>query len=149
VLLLLRALAPEEFRRVVASTAFIDQRWVLPSGMSRVWGFTSGLLSSGYLYAGWLRYPAPVPLIAAVYAAATVGLVLTIAGYRRLSRAPRQALQLAAIFAVISWWRRCGSFPDWTRRAGPVPVSRYRSAELPCLWPDAPPPLMPASSAGG
>jgi hypothetical protein len=69
--------------------------------MARLWSFTSGLLASGYLYAGWLRYPAPAPLIAGVYTAATVGLVLTIAAHRRLSGRPRQALQLAAIFAVI------------------------------------------------
>ena len=95
-------LAPEEFNRVIASTAFIDERWVLGDLSSmRLWRFVAGLLSSAYLSAGWLRHPSPVPLLIVVFIATAIGLAGVCWGWKRASAQSRCALALAAVFTVV------------------------------------------------
>jgi dolichyl-phosphate-mannose-protein mannosyltransferase len=94
--------APDEFNRVVASTAFIDERWVLGDlSIMRVWRFVAGLLSSAYLYAGWLRYPSPVPLLVVALIAAALGLAGLCWGWKTANAQSRRAFALAAVFTGV------------------------------------------------
>ena len=95
-------LAPTEFNRVVASTAFIDQRWVLGDlSMTRLWRFVAGLLSSAYLYAGWLRYPPPVPLLVVAFIVTALGLGGVCWGWKNASAPIRRGFTLATVFAGV------------------------------------------------
>ena len=94
--------APEEFNRVIASTAFIDERWVLGDlSMTRLWRFIASLMASAYLYAGWLRYPPPVPLLVVVFLASALGLAGVCWGWKKTSAHRRRALALAAVFTGV------------------------------------------------
>ena len=94
--------APDEFTRVIASTSFIDERWVLGDlSLTRFWRFVAGLLSSAYLSAGWLRHPSPLPLLAVAFLATVVGLAGVCWGWKGASAPSRRAFALAAVFTGV------------------------------------------------
>ena len=104
------------------SSVFATER--LDFSWTRIVQFTSMAIDSGWLVAGWLRFPAPDLWLWVVRALTIVSFAGAIAALRR--HPERRQLRIAALFVAVQF----GSLLAVTFIAGSVPQGRYLFAVL-------------------
>jgi 4-amino-4-deoxy-L-arabinose transferase-like glycosyltransferase len=92
---------PTEVGRILATAAFVDERWKLDLSWEWISGFSRSLYESTWLVAGWMRYPVDGLWIFAwtlVLAVAVAGLI---AAWKTFGAAERIGLLAAAALVLV------------------------------------------------
>jgi hypothetical protein len=114
----------ESARRLLAYWSSVFSPARIDTSGDRIVEFASMAIDSGWLVAGWLRFPAPDIWLWVARAVTIAGFAGAVAALRRHPQ--RQQLRIAALFVAIHF----GSLLAVTFIAGSVPQGRYLFAAL-------------------